>query len=296
MNEDINDKFVKYYFDSDKWHKNIYENATEGARNHGLLNITAQDFFASKLNISLNTLEQNRIGQLLSKLDDTITLLQRKKGNYEELKKSLLQNLFLEKNKLEPILRFKTFSNKWQQRKLSYYLKEYKEKSKINNQYPILTSSRKGIFFQRDYYDGHQIASKNTVGYNIVPRGYFTYRHMSDDLVFHFNINNLCDYGIVSTLYPVFNVKNNMDKKWLYYYLNNSNDMKKYALLQKQGGSRTYMYYSKLKNLSSNFPTKEEQKQIGNLLSKLDKTIISFQKQLDHLSRLKQFLLQNMFI
>ena len=78
---------------------------------------------------------------------------------------------------------------------------EYTEVTTENNQYPPLTSSRKGIFLQTEYFAGNQIASDDNTGYNIVPYGYFTYRHMSDDEVFHFNINDIVEKGIVSTLY-----------------------------------------------------------------------------------------------
>lgn len=198
-------------------------------------------------------------------------------------------------DKRVPTLRFKGFTDEWEQRKLNSFLVEYKKKTKINNQYPVLTSSRQGIFFQKDYYDGNQIASKNNVGYNIVPRDYFTYRHMSDDTIFHFNINTLCDYGIVSTLYPVFTTINQLSSSWLYYYLNYGNDMKRYALLQKQGGSRTYMYFSKLKNMLAHIPSVKEQDSIAKILLKIDKLITLQQRKLNDLSSMKSALLQNIF-
>ena len=194
-----------------------------------------------------------------------------------------------------PNLRFKGFTNDWEQRKLNSFLVEYKKKTKINNQYPVLTSSRQGIFFQKDYYDGNQIASKNNVGYNIVPRDYFTYRHMSDDTIFHFNINTLCDYGIVSTLYPVFTTINQLSSSWLYYYLNYGNDMKRYALLQKQGGSRTYMYFSKLKNMLAHIPSVKEQDSIAKILLKIDKLITLQQRKLELLSLIKKKIIKHLF-
>lgn len=191
-------------------------------------------------------------------------------------------------DKRVPTLRFKGFTDEWEQRKLNSFLVEYKKKTKINNQYPVLTSSRQGIFFQKDYYDGNQIASKNNVGYNIVPRDYFTYRHMSDDTIFHFNINTLCDYGIVSTLYPVFTTINQLSSSWLYYYLNYGNDMKRYALLQKQGGSRTYMYFSKLKNMLAHIPSVKEQDSIAKILLKIDKLITLQQRNLENYLLIKK--------
>lgn len=146
------------------------------------------------------------------------------------------------------------FTYPWEQHKLGDYLIQYTEITTQNNQYPVLTSSRKGLFFQTDYYDGNQIASKDNTGYNIVPYGYFTYRHMSDDEIFHFNINYIVDKGIVSTLYPVFTTKN-LNSNFLQLQLNYGNEFRKYAVLLKQGGSRTYMYFNKLKNLNLTIST-----------------------------------------
>ena len=127
-----------------------------------------------------------------------------------------------------PSIRFYGFDDAWEQRKLGDNIAEYTEKTTINNQYPVLTSSRRGIFFQTDYYDGNQIASADNTGYNIVPYGYFTYRHMSDDEIFHFNINDITENGIVSTLYPVFTTDENLDSRYLQYQLNYGKEFAKY--------------------------------------------------------------------
>ena len=170
----------------------------------------------------------------------------------------------------------------WEQRKLGDNIVEYTEKTTINNQYPVLTSSRRGIFFQTDYYDGNQIASADNTGYNIVPYGYFTYRHMSDDEIFHFNINDITENGIVSTLYPVFTTDENLVSRYLQYQLNYGNEFAKYAILQKQGGSRTYIYLNKLKELRLTIPKSvEEQKKISAYFMKLDNLITLHQCKLE---------------
>ena len=173
---------------------------------------------------------------------------------------------------------------------------EYTEKTTENNQYPVLTSSRKGIFFQTDYYDGNQIASADNTGYNIVPYGYFTYRHMSDDEIFHFNINDIAENGIVSTLYPVFTTDENLDSRYLQYQLNYGREFARYAILQKQGGSRTYMYLNKLRNLYLTVPTAiEEQKKISEYFTNLDHLITLHQRKYDETKTLKKYMLQKMF-
>lgn len=162
----------------------------------------------------------------------------------------------------------------WEQCKLGDYIVEYNEVTTKNNQYPALTSSRKGIFLQKEYFAGNQITSADNTGYNIVPYGYFTYRHMSDDEIFHFNINDIVKNGIVSTLYPVFTTNEKLNSRYLQYQLNHGYEFARFAVLQKQGGSRTYMYLSKLKQLSIIMPKNTaEQKKISGFLMKLDNLI-----------------------
>lgn len=194
-----------------------------------------------------------------------------------------------------PKLRFPGFTEDWEQRKLGDYLIQYTEITTQNNQYPVLTSSRKGLFFQTDYYDGNQIASKDNTGYNIVPYGYFTYRHMSDDEIFHFNINYIVDKGIVSTLYPVFTTKN-LNSDFLQLQLNYGHEFRKYAVLLKQGGSRTYMYFNKLKSLNLTISTSiGEQEIIAKFFILFEKLITLHQRKLDNLKLKKKALLQKLF-
>ena len=102
---------------------------------------------------------------------------------------------------------------------------------------------------------------------------------MSDDNIFRFNINKIVDKGIVSTLYPVFTTNKYLDSRYLQIQLNHGNEFAKYALLQKQGGSRTYMYLSKLKKLVLTMPNSiSEQKTISNFFDTLDNLIALHQR------------------
>lgn len=196
----------------------------------------------------------------------------------------------------KPQIRFAKFKDTWEQRKLEDYIVEYHEVTTENNQYPALTSSRKGIFLQTEYFAGNQIASEDNTGYNVVPYGYFTYRHMSDDEIFHFNINDIVENGIVSTLYPVFTTTNKLDSRYLQYQLNHGHEFARFAVLQKQGGSRTYMYISKLKQLSLTMPKSvDEQKQISGFFMKLDHLITLHQRKYDKLTKVKKSMLEKMF-
>ncbi|MEX2336320.1 MAG: restriction endonuclease subunit S [Fulvivirga sp.] len=200
--------------------------------------------------------------------------------------------------KIIPELRFPEFVKEegWILEKVDNLIYKYSEKSDYSNQYPVLTSSREGIMFQRDYYNDRDVASKDNKGYNVVPRGYFTYRHMSDDLIFKFNINNICDRGIVSTLYPVFKVRENKILPYFFQQkLNEGPEFKRFAYAQKQGGSRTYMYLNKLKDLGIYIPKLQEQQKIASCLSSLDELIAGHIDKLEALKDHKKALIQDLF-
>ena len=64
--------------------------------------------------------------------------------------------------------------------------------------------------------------------------------------------------------------------------------MKRYALLQKQGSSRTYMYLSKLKNMSGHIPSVKEQDNVAKMLLKIDNLIALQQRKLENYLLIKK--------
>ena len=263
-------KYLGYYMNSSAYRKQLIP-LMQGIK---VTSISKSSIYDTKLIFPKSISEQAKIGEYFSTLDRLITLHQRKCDEIKKLKKFMLQKMFPKNGEKNPEIRFAGFTDDWEQRKLGGCIVEYNEVTTINNQYPALTSSRKGIFLQIDYFSGKQVASDDNTGYNIVPYGYFTYRHMSDDEIFYFNINDIVENGIVSTLYPVFTTNNKLDSRYLQYQLNNGYEFAKFALLQKQGGSRTYMYLNKLKKLYLTVPSNiEEQKMISKYLMALDHLI-----------------------
>ena len=76
-NGNIDSDFLVSYYDTDCWHKGVQAIAAEGARNHGLLNITPADYFETVLTVPSDVKEQHQIGTFFAKLDSLITLHQR---------------------------------------------------------------------------------------------------------------------------------------------------------------------------------------------------------------------------
>ena len=75
--QQIDSDYLTVFFDTDRWHKGVAERAAEGARNHGLLNISAEDFFDIDLSVPKDIVEQKQIGAFIRQFDHLITLHQR---------------------------------------------------------------------------------------------------------------------------------------------------------------------------------------------------------------------------
>ncbi|MCG6219534.1 restriction endonuclease subunit S [Vibrio diabolicus] len=239
--------------------------------------------------------EQRKIAKILSTWDKAITTTEKLIETSKQQKKALMQQLLTGKKRLVNPETGKAFEGEWEEVKISTLITKHSEKTETNKQYPVLTSSRKGIYFQSDYYNDRDVASEDTTGYNVVPRGYFTYRHMSDDLVFKFNRNTICDKGIVSTLYPVFAAKEEAVVPYLLQaILNEGSAFKRFSLSQKQGGSRTYMYLSKLNELKIQIPSLTEQQKITSALTAADKEIEVLEAKLAHFKQEKKALMQQL--
>ena len=87
--------FLVTYYETDRWYKAVQMIAAEGARNHGLLNIAPNDFFDTALILPPSREEQELIGLFFARLDTLITLHQRKLELLQNIKKSLLDKMFV---------------------------------------------------------------------------------------------------------------------------------------------------------------------------------------------------------
>lgn len=153
----------------------------------------------------------------------------------------------------------------WKTETLGHYIEEKKDKSTVPDLHPCLTSSRRGMFLQDEYFS-KQVASKDNTGYKIMSRGDFTYRSMSDDGTFVFNKQDIVDKGLISPAYGVFAPNKHMDADFLYYFLNSS-AFKRALAGEVQGGTRTALKLNALKKLDVDIPELPEQKAIANKLN-----------------------------
>ena len=287
--DDVNDRLLWHWFKSPDFQKLIFQLQEGGVRLY---------FYYDKLcmgTVSLPSLEEQRkIGQFFDSLDTLITLHQRKYEKLVNIKKSMLDKMFPKNGASVPEIRFKGFTDPWEQRKVGTLIEDYTEKTVTQNQYPVLTSSQQqGIVLQEDYFADRQVTTDNNVGYYVLPKGYFTYRSRSDTDVFVFNRNNIVDKGIISYYYPVFAPKS-CDSNFLLRRLNHG--IKKQLSMAAEGTGQKVLAHAKLKNMVVDVPSQSEQEKIGTILEELDTLITLHQRKLEKLQNIKKSCLEKMFV
>ncbi|HDF6228442.1 TPA: restriction endonuclease subunit S [Staphylococcus aureus] len=93
IKSEMSKDFMEAYFDSTHWYREVSGIAVEGARNHGLLNVSVNDFFTILIKYpSLE--EQQKIGKFFSKLDRQIELEEQKLELLQQQKKGYMQKIF----------------------------------------------------------------------------------------------------------------------------------------------------------------------------------------------------------
>lgn len=260
-----------------RWKK--YSEAT------GVPSLNVTSIYGIQINVP-SVEEQQKIANFLTTVDTKINQLTEKHRLLKEYKKGVMQQIFSQQ------LRFKDKDGKafpeWKEEAIGKYLEPHKELVSADTDLPVLTSSRTGLYLQE--------RSVNNEGeYGVVPFGYFTYRHMSDDLTFKFNVNRYYERGAVSKEYPVFKTVG-LNTYFLEIKLNEGKEFKRFAIQQKQGGTRTRLYFKNLKELKIAIPCLEEQQKIAHFLQALDSKITAVSEQIEQTKQFKKGLLQQMFV
>ena len=228
-----------------------------------------------------NSNEQDKLAKFISLLDERIAT----------------QNKIIEK--LETLI--KAIGNKClfghgRNVRLGDILIERTEKSTINDQYEILSSTIKGIFSQRDYFS-KDIASENNIGYKVLHKGDIV---LSPQNLWmgNINYNDKFNFGIVSPSYKIFAISEEFDCHYVAFLLKTHRLLYSYRSISEQGASivRRNLNMDAFLELTFKIPPFVAQRRIGQALSKLNDKIEMERDCLNMLKAQKQYLLSNLFI
>ena len=285
-NGNIDSNFLVSYYDTDCWHKGVQAIAAEGARNHGLLNITPADYFETFLTVPSDVKEQHQIGSFFAKLDTLITLHQRKYDKLTKVKKAMLEKMFPKNGSLYPEIRFKGFTDAWEQRKLSDMVERVTRKNENReSELPLTISAQYGLIDQNEFFD-KRIASRDVSGYYLLKKGEFAYNKSTSSDAPWGAVKRLDRYemGVLSTLYIVFALKENgnIDSNFLVSYYDTDCWHKGVQAIAAEGARNHGLlnitpadYFETFLTVPSDV---KEQHQIGSFFAKLDTLITLHQR------------------
>ena len=244
--------------------------------------------------------EQQRIGAYFAMIDNLITLHQRKCDETKELKKYMLQKMFPKNGMTKPEIRFKGFTDDWEQRKLGEISDKVTKKNQDVAVEEVFTNSAEfGIISQRDFFDKDIANAENIGGYYVVEPDDFVYNpRISTTAPFGpIKRNKLERTGAMSPLYYVFR-PHDIDLSYLEWFFQTT-CWHAFMRFNGNSGARSdrFAITDKIFNeMPISMPQDiEEQKKIGVFLTELESLITLHQRKCDELKEAKKYMLQNMF-
>ena len=238
-----------------------------------------------------NLLEQKKIGSIFTKLDNLITLHQRKCDVLIHVKKSMLEKMFPKNGKKVPEIRFEGFTDDWEQRKLGDVFKEYSEKN--HPELPTLTIIQGGGTVKREDSDRSLMYDKsNLSNYKMVRKNDFVVHLRS----FEGGLEKSSLNGVISPAYHTFH-SDEADSRFYYPYFR-SHEFIKHKLVPHVYGIRDgrSIDIEGMKTIEIPYTSLKEQRAIGDYLDILDSLITLHQRKLEKLQNIKKSMLEKMFI
>ena len=244
--------------------------------------------------------EQKRISQYFEKLDTLITLHQRKYERLVNIKKSMLDKMFPQNGASMPEIRFKSFTDPWEQRKLgeiAVFSKGvgYSKNDLCEEGTPIILYGRLYTKYETCIFDVDTFVKEKAGGvYSkggevIVPASGETAEDISiASVVVKPGILLGGDLNIVSPTAEY-------DSAFLALTIS-SGATHKYLSSLAQGKSVVHLHNADIQSVSAKFPTKREQEKIHLLFGKIDTLITLHQRKLEKLQNIKKSCLEKMFV
>ena len=182
----------------------------------------------------------------------------------------------------KPKIRFKGYTDDWEQRKLNEIADKVSEKNK-NNEFsePFTNSAEQGIISQKDYFDREIVNDENLNGYYIVRNDDFIYnpRISVTAPVGPINRNRLGRNGVISPLYTVFRT-HDIDNLYLEFYFKTTK-WHRFMKLNGDSGARFDRFTissTQFMEMPIPYPTLEEQRKIGAYFESLATLITLHQR------------------
>ena len=272
--------YLVQYFESTKWNQVVKDISGEGARNHGLLNVPVTGFFETQHYIPKRD-EQEKLGAFLTLIEKRIATQSKIIEELMTLGSALTEKCSRQAGTL--------FS-------LADILEETDERSTVVNQYQVLSSTVKGIFSQKEYFN-KDIASEDNKGYKVLRRGNVV---LSPQNLWmgNINYNNRFDVGIVSPSYKIYSIKKGFNPTFIAALLKTKRALYEYMLASEQGASvvRRNLNVEAFMGITFRIPNAYQQEVLSKAIAAIDSKLSNELAIFEQLQLQKGSLLENMFI
>ena len=283
-------EFYTHYFEAGMLNHEIQALAQEGARNHGLLNISIEDFFNAII-VQPPLAEQQRIADILTTEDKVIELKEKRLAEKQQQKKYLMQQLLTGKKRLPG------FSGEWKVNRLHNIVKRYTKRNAVGNTNVLTISAQYGLINQTEFFN-KAVASDDKSNYFLLEKGDFAYNKSYSNGYPFGAIKRLTRYdvGIVSPLYICFRIKDgSVSGEYLEQYFEAglmNHEIQAFA----QEGARNHgllnIAVDDFFNSKILLPLPEEQAAIAEVLSAADCEIDLLQQDIEQEKQKKKALMQ----
>ena len=272
LTDAVDGTYLSHFFKTNGWHGFMKLEGNSGARSDRF-SIGDATFFEMPIPVPSSS-EQHAIGSFFSRLDDLITLHQRKYDKLVIFKKSMLEKMFPKDGESVPEIRFAGFTDPWEQRKLGELFFESNERS--SSMEILSVSVAKGIYpaseSDRDTNPGASL-----VNYKVVHKGDVVYNSMR---MWQGAVGSSDYDGIVSPAYVVARPTIELDSTCFGYLLKRPEMLYKY-LCDSQGNSKDTqtLKYDRFADIEATMPANlEEQRAISACLESVDHLITLHQR------------------
>lgn len=294
VNSKVDSNFMTHYFDSQKWNKEVSIRCAEGARNHGLLNISTDNFFDIDMFLPTDLEEQQKIADFLSNVDEVIAQSEAEVANLQQQKKAAMQKIFSQE------VRFKredgTSYPEWEELPLGQIVEQNNipvENPGSNYVKLAIRSHCKGTFHKpiNSKEDGLDVDKMYLVeANNLIVNITFAWEHA-------IAITKPEDAGTyVSHRFPQYKFVNGNIPAFYAYVIKNPRMKYEMGLCSPGGAGRNrVLKQNDFLLIPMARPCIEEQQKIADFLATYDEAISCTKQELDKWKELKKGLLQQMF-
>ena len=197
-------------------------------------------------------------------------------------------------NRKTPRIRFKGFTDDWEQRKFEEVFIERREKTEQENEDTLLSCTINGMFLNSELF-GH-FRGTTTIGYLRVKKNDLILSAQNLHLG-NANVNLRFEHGIISPAYKVYDL-NSCDPEFVQAWVKKDNTKNFFLAATTEGASqcRKNIEWETLGKQTISMPSMDEQRQIGVYFRCLDHLITLHQRKLEKLKIIKKSFLERMFV